>query len=100
MTLTDIQIDLLADALRDFETNRGVEKVKDPKEQERLVWRRAMMATLPELERRGIVHGYQWKYSNVDSGLAIPYPPFWARRSTDELIDLFNHLIRTKPTKL
>lgn len=99
MTLIDIQIDLLADALREFETNRGWERVKDPIEQTRLVWRRAMMATLPELDRRGVDHGYNWKHSNVDPGLAIPYPPFWARRSTEELIDFYNFLIRSKPTK-
>ena len=67
--------------------------------QRRLVWRRAMMATLPELERRGVDHGYNWKDSNVDPGLAIPYPPFWAARSTEELIDFYNFLIRSKPTK-
>jgi hypothetical protein len=92
MTLIDFHEDILADAV----AGTTHEPAKDPVTQQDKIWRMAMIAVTTELTRRGIKTPHR-AAGKINKGLPILFPPVWAARSTDELLDFYNHLIVTKP---
>lgn len=92
MTLIEFHEDILADAV----TGTTHEPAKDPVTQQDRIWRTGIIAVTTELKRRGIKTPHR-SAGKINEGLPILFQPVWSARSTDELLDFYNHLIVTKP---